>query len=84
MRGQGVSDHRHFVRLGVEQPTEEVFDLRGVHRQQGEAGVEFLPGFVCRLVVFFTENRVGPFAILGHLADNSRHLSRVRIEHALH
>ena len=44
MRGESVTDHRNFVRSGIEEPTVKVIDLRRVHGQEGEAGMEFLPG----------------------------------------
>ncbi len=33
-----------------------------------------VPGFVCRLVVLLTQERIGPFAILGHSVDHGWHL----------
>ena len=65
VRGQGVTDHRHFVRVGVEQPTVEVIDLA---RRPPAAG----PGWravACAVVVLlrlglgFVQQRVEPAAI---------------------
>ncbi len=85
MRGQGVTDHRNFVRFGVEQPIIEVSDLRGVHRQQGEAGVELLAGvLVCfRLDIGFVQQRIDPPAIGTHVQHNGRNFIRVRVQQSV-
>ena len=85
MRGQSVTDHRNFVRFGVEQPIIEVGDLRAVHRQQGEAGVELLAGvLVCfRLAVGFVQQRVDPPAIGTHVLHDGRHFVGVGVQQSV-
>ena len=46
--------------------------------------MELLPGFACRPVVLYTQERIGPFAIRGHSVDHGWHLGRIRIEDCLH
>ena len=76
VRGQGVSDHRHFVRLGIEQPTVKVIDLRRRPPAAGQgwravSAVEFAVG----LVVLLLQQRIDPAAIARHLRDDGRHLA---------
>ncbi len=86
MRGEGVTDYRKFVWQSIEEPTAKVIDFCRVHRQEREAGVEFLPGIHrCPAVLLPQEPlyRV-PLAILDHRVDHARHLRSLRIKNPLH
>ena len=84
MRRESVADYRNLVWSSIEEPTAKVIDLRRVHRQEGEAGVEFLPGVHRCLAILLPQERIGPLSILSHLADDARHLRSLRIKNPLH
>ena len=84
MRSESVSDHGNFVRARIEEPAVKVIDLRRVHGQEGEAGVEFLPGVYACLAQLLPQQRVGPLAIPGHLGDDARNLRGLGIKNRSH
>ena len=79
---QGIPENAHFLGFGVQQPPVEVLHLVGVHRQQGQAGVQLLARVVLRLClgVVPLQQGIGPAAIVLHLLDDAGHLGHVRIE----
>jgi hypothetical protein len=73
---QRLSNHDDFLRLPLEQPTVQVLHLPGVHRQQGEAGVELLARVVFLLGqgIAFVQEGIEPAAIGSHVFDNAWHI----------
>ncbi len=84
MRGEGVTDHGNLVWSSVEEPAAKVIDLRRVHGQEGEAGMELLPRVQPWPALLLPQQRVGPPSIPGHLGDDTGELRGLRIEDPLH
>ena len=84
MRRQGRAEHRQLGRRDAEQPLPQVIGLRGIDRQQGEAGVQAIAARLVRIAEHPPEPRVGPPPVAGELLDDRRDVGRAGRPERLH
>ena len=81
---QGLTDDRRYFRAYGQHPIEKWFDLSGIHRQEGKAGVKFVGRPLLCLPECFFQCGIDPAPVVFHRVHNARNLGGVGLEYLFH